>query len=114
MIPFGAFGDGGAAAAQVVGARKLGLIDLWRYSGTIQEYLPLLGMFQQFTMASSTKEKAAVLGSAAKFLAGKTDNTFDDMVIDKVVRAATTAEFVELVDFILALAVTKAAEVEQQ
>jgi len=73
--------------------RLKALIDWW----------PLVLLMQQVTLAKPGRARAAALATTLRYLASKTENEADDILIEHVQRVIATPEGGELIDYVVTL-----------
>lgn len=75
----------------------------------VNQWLPLLSFGQRYLAETDHTKRALVIGDAAEWLASKTENRLDDLLVDDVVSILKTPQGEKLVRDLVSLGQAAAA-----
>lgn len=78
----------------------------------INQWLPLLSFGQRYLAETDPAKRALVIGDAAEWLASKTENHLDDLIVEDIVAILKTPQGEKLVRDLVSLGQAAAAAAE--
>jgi hypothetical protein len=77
-------------------------LSIWEQLRLFQEWSPLIGFAQRFTLEKDSYARSVVVSEALEWVASKTRSQLDDELVSKVVAIAKTQQGEDLIRWALA------------